>query len=323
MSHRRAKLTVAGRKLLIERILEQGWATPVAAEAQGVSAATAYKWIRRYEAEGEAGLQDRSSRPRRSPRRLSPEREAAILELRRRARVGPHRIGWALGEQRSTVYAVLRRHGMPCLAHLDRPTGAPVRYEKERPGELVHIDVKRQGRIPDGGGWWVQGRKNKDAYHRGYVQRTRGGHGYDFLHIAVDDHSRVAYLEVHDDEALKTSKAFTERAVGYFAELGVAVERIMTDNGNCYRKSYRQFLSERGIKHSPTRPYRPQTNGKVERLNKTVNEEWAYAAAFTSNDDRLATLPAWIHAYNYHRPHTSLGGKAPIDRLNNVRGNHS
>lgn len=296
----------------------------MAADAQGVSVATAYKWIRRYQAEGEPGLQDRSSRPCRSPRRLSPEREAAILELRSRARVGPHRIGWALGEQRSTVYAVLRRHAMPRLAHLDRPTGKPVRYEKERPGELVHVDVKRQGRIPDGGGWWVQGRKNKEAYRRGYVQRFhRGRHGYDYLHIAVDDHSRLAYLEVHDDERLETSKAFTERAVNYFAELGVTVDTIMTDNGNCYRKSYRQFVAERGIGHIATRPYRPQTNGKVERFNKTINAEWAYAAAFTSNEERLATLPAWIHAYNYHRPHTSLGGKAPIDRLNNLCGNHS
>lgn len=323
MSHRRAKLTPAGRKLLVERILEQGWAVPVAADAQGVSVATAYKWVRRYQAEGEPGLADRSSRPHRSPRRLSPQRELAIIELRRRARVGPHRIAWALGEQRSTVYAVLRRHAMPCLSHLDRPTGRPVRYERHRPGELVHIDVKRQGRIPDGGGWWVQGAKNKEAFHRGYVARTRGGHGYDFLHIAVDDHSRFAYLEVHDDEGLQTSKAFTERAVRYFAELGVTVERIMTDNGNCYRKSYRQFLVEHGIKHQPMRAYRPQTNGKVERFNKTVNEEWAYAAVFTSNNARLATLPAWLHAYNYHRPHTALGGKAPADRLNNVRGNHS
>ena len=322
MSHRRAKLTPAGRKLLVDRV-RAGWPVARAAEAQGVSAATAHKWVRRWKAEGPSGLEDRSSRPHRTPRRLSAEREAAILELRALARIGPHRIAWALGEQRSTVYAVLRRHRMPRLAHLDRPTGQPVRYERDRPGELVHIDVKRQGRIPDGGGWWAQGKKNKEAYHRGYMARSRGGHGYDFLHIAVDDHSRVAYMEVHDDEALVTSKDFTERAVTYFSELGVTVERIMTDNGNCYRRSYREFLAELGIKHQPMRAYRPQTNGKVERFNKTVNEEWAYAAVFTSNDERLATLPAWVHAYNYHRPHTALGGKAPMDRLNNVRGNHS
>ena len=161
MSHRRAKLTVSGRKLLIERILEQGWPVPIAAEAQGVSAATAYKWVRRYRAEGAEGLVDRSSRPHRSPRRLDPGRELAIVELRSSARIGPHRIAWALGEAPSTVHAVLRRHRLTPLAHLDRPTGQVVRYQRARPGELVHIDVKRQGRIPDGGGWRVQGPRTK------------------------------------------------------------------------------------------------------------------------------------------------------------------
>lgn len=324
MSHRRAKLTVAGRKLLIERILEQGWAVPVAAEAQGVSAATAYKWVRRFRTEGAAGLLDRSSRPHRCPHRLAPQREAAIVELRRRGRVGPHRIAWALGESQSTVYSVLRRHGMPRLAHLDRPSGVPVRYERDHPGELVHIDIKRQGRIPDGGGWWIDGYKSARGMHQSYVHRAtkKTRLGYDHLHIAVDDRSRIAYVEVHPDELRRTAEAFTERAIAYFAELGVEVQRVMTDNGSCYRGPYTRFLESRGVRHVRTRPYRPQTNGKVERFNHTINAEWAYAAEFVSNDARLATLPAWLHAYNYHRPHWSLGGNSPMDTLNNVPGKH-
>jgi transposase InsO family protein len=324
VSHRRAKLTVSGRTLLIERIINQGWSVPVAAEAQGVSVATAYKWVRRFRAEGEAGLVDRSSRPHRSPRQIDPGRELAILELRRRARIGPHRIAWALGEPRSTVYAVLRRHHVPPLAHLDRPTGAPVRYQRRRPGELVHVDTKRQGRIPDGGGWRVQGTKNKEAMHRAHLTRYhRGRHGYDFLHIAIDDCTRVAYVEVHDDELRVTAQAFTDRAIAFFGSLGVRVERVMTDNGSCYRRPFTEFLAHRGIRHVRTRPYRPQTNGKVERFNHTINAEWAYAAPFTSNHQRLQTLPAWLHAYNYHRPHTALGGGSPMDLMNNVPGNHS
>jgi len=321
VSHRRAKLTFEGRKALVERIIFEGWIVATAAEAQCVSAATAYKWVRRYRDEGWEGLRDRSSRPHRSPRRLSPEREAAILELRCAARVGPHRIGWALGEARSTVYAVLRRHRAPRLCHIDRPTGRPVRYERERPGELIHIDIKKQGRIPDGGGWRVLGRQA--ARNNQWWQSQRGTASYDFLHIAVDDHSRLAYVEVLTDEKRVTAQAFTSRAVGHFAELGITTESVMTDNGSCYRSSFSQFLTDLGIKHVRTRPYHPQTNGKVERFNQTLNQEWAYAATYASNEDRLATLPAWLHAYNCHRPHTSLGGAAPMARLNNLSGKHS
>jgi hypothetical protein len=210
MAHPRAKLTVAGRLLLVGRVLEQGWPPARAAEAQGVSVATAYKWLRRWRAEGQAGLADRSSRPQRSPRRLPVEREQAILAYR----VGPHRIGWALGEAHSTVHAVLRRYQVPRLWELDRPTGQVVRYQRQRPGELVHLDVKKQGRIPDGGGHRVHGR-----------QRARGGQrkrglGYDFVHLAVDDRSRVAYLEVHPDEQAQTVAGFTGRALAFYAGLG-------------------------------------------------------------------------------------------------------
>jgi transposase InsO family protein len=196
-----------------------------------------------------------------------------------------------------------------------------VRYERERPGELIHIDIKKQGRIPEGGGWRALGRQA--ARNNQWSQSQRPTRSYDFLHIALDDHSRLAYIEVLPDEKRTTAESFTARAIAHFAELGVETERVMTDNGSCYRRPFSEFLTRLGVKHIRTRPYRPQSNGKVERFNLTLNQEWAYAALFTSNDDRLATLPAWVHAYNCHRPHTSLGGAAPIARLNNVPGKHT
>ncbi len=315
--HPRAKLTVLGRRLLVERIVGQGWPVTVAAQAQGVSSATAYKWLRRWRGEGMAGLVDRSSRPRRSPRRLPEAREQAIVACRIRCRVGPHRIGWLLGEAPSTVHAVLRRQQLPRLWELDRPTGQVVRYQRQRPGELVHVDVKKQGRIPDGGGHRMLGRAG------GHRDRRHGA-GYDYLHVAVDDCSRVAYLEVHPHERSQAAVGFTTRALAWFAGLGVSIERVMTDNGACYRSAaFGQLLATAGIAHQRTRPYRPCTNGKVERFNQTLNREWAYAAAYTSNQDRLAALPGWLHAYNYHRPHSALSGKSPISTLNNLPGNHS
>jgi transposase InsO family protein len=314
--HRRAKLTVLGRRLLVERITGQGWPVAVAAQAQGVSSATAYKWLRRWRVEGVTGLADRSSRPRRSPRQLSAVREQAIVACRTRCQVGPHRIGWMLGEAPSTVHAVLRRQQLPRLWELDRPTGQVVRYQRQRPGELVHIDVKKQGRIPDGGGHRVLGRAG------GHRDR-RHGVGYDLLHVAVDDRSRLAYLEVHPDERSPTAVGFTGRALAWFAGLGVTVERVMTDNGSCYRSgAFGQLLASAGIVHQRTRPYRPCTNGKVERFHQTLDREWAYAAVYTSNQARLAALPGWLHSYNHHRPHTALCGRSPINILNNVPGNH-
>lgn len=319
--HPRAKLTVEGRRLLVSRMCELGWAPARAAEAQGVSLATAYKWKRRYDAEGEAGLADRSSRPLRSPTRLSPEREQAILDRRDAHREGPHRIGWELGESQATVYAVLRRHHRPRLRDLDRPTGTPVRYERDRPGELVHVDVKKQGRIPHGGGHRVLGRQ------AGRVTRQRsGGMGYDYLHIAVDDFSRAAYIEVHDNERGDTASGFLQRAAAWFAAHGVPIERVLTDNGSCYRSgAFRKTVTDVGVVHKRTRPYRPQTNGKAERFNGTVNLEWAYARPYTSNQQRLGALPAWLHHYNHHRRHTALKGAAPMDRLllNNVPAKHT
>jgi transposase InsO family protein len=315
--HRRAKLTVLGRRLLVERILGQGWPVVVAAQAQGVSSATAYKWLRRWRAEGAQGLVDRSSRPRHSPRRLPTAREQAIVSCRLRCRVGPHRIGWMLGEAPSTVHAVLRRQQLPRLWELDRPTGQVVRYQRQRPGELIHVDVKKQGRIPDGGGHRVLGRAG------GHRDR-RHGVGYDLVHVAVDDCSRLAYLEVHPDERSQAAVEFTTRALAWFAGLGVTVERVMTDNGSCYRShAFQQLLATAGILHQRTRPYRPCTNGKVERFHQTLDREWAYAAAYTSNQARLAALPGWLHSYNHHRPHSALSGRSPMNTLNNVPKNHS
>jgi transposase InsO family protein len=318
VAHPRAKLTVAGRRLLVERVLEQGWPPARAAEAQGVSLATAYKWLRRWRAEGQAGLADRSSRPHRCPRRLSATREQAILAYRAAWRVGPHRIGWALGEAHSTVHQVLVRHQVPRLGELDRPTGQVVRYQRQRPGELVHLDVKKQGRIPDGGGHRMHGR----ACRRG--TRAKQGLGYDFVHAAVDDCSRVAYLEVHPDERATTVAGFTRRALAFYAGLGITVERVLTDNGNGYRSAaFAAVLATAGVTHKRTRPYRPQSNGKVERLNLTLDREWAYARPYRSNQQRLSALPAWLHDYNHHRPHRALDGRSPMQLLNNLPGSHT
>ena len=318
MTHPRAKLTVHGRQLLVERVLEDGWTVPMAAEAQGCSAATGYKWIRRFTAEGPDGLRDRPSRPHRSPTRLSREREQAILARREATLEGPHRIAWALGEVPSTVHRVLRRLGAPRLRDLDRPTRVVVRYERERPGELVHVDIKKQGRIPAGGGWRVHGFDSR----RG--SRAKKGTGYDFIHTAVDDRSRLAYSEILPDERKETASAFMTRAFGFFADRGVTVERVLTDNGSCYRsREFASTLAAAGVAHRFTRPYRPQTNGKVERFNLTLKWEWAYARPYDSNDSRTQELERWLHTYNYHRPHMAHGGRPPISALNNVPRKHS
>ncbi len=316
MSHPRAKLTVHGRQLLVERVLEGGWSVAMAAEAQGCSVATGYKWIRRFTSEGPGGLRDRSSRPHRSPMRLSPARERAILARRQATLEGPHRIAWALGEAPATVHRVLRRLGAPRLRDLDRPTRTVVRYERERPGELVHVDIKKQGKIPEGGGWRIHGRAAMPGRHR--------GDGYDFIHAAVDDRSRVAYAEILPDERKETASAFITRAFGFFAERGITVERVLTDNGGCYRsREFARTLADAGVAHRRTRPYRPQTNGKVERFNLTLKWEWAYARIYDSNESRTQELERWLHTYNYHRPHMAHAGRPPISVVNNVPRKHN
>ena len=329
MAHRRAKLTVEGRKLLVDRVRRQGWTVATAAEAQGCSRATAHKWIRRFDQEGPVGLADRSSRPHRSPRRLSQRREEAILERRDGHLEGPHRIGWALGEARSTVHKVLRRNGRPRICDLDKATRCVVRYERDRPGELVHVDINKLGRIPDGGGWRAGGRQ-QGRVHRGpyetHVSTYKKVHtlGYDYLHIAVDDRSRIAYAEVLPDERRDTAAGFMRRALLWFCDLGIDVERVLTDNGACYKShAFGDVLRDAGVVHKKTRPYRPQTNGKVERFNLTLKNEWAYVTAYTSNQQRLDALSVWLHHYNHHRPHLAHDGEAPMTIVNNVCGNHS
>ena len=314
MLHRTAKLTPFGRRLLVERVLIEGWSAAITAETLGVSRATAYKWLRRYRAEGLAGLEDRSARPRRTPRALLERDVRRIVRLRRRLRVGPHRLGPLLGHPRSTVYGVLRRHGVSRLAHADRLTGAPLRYVRECPGELIHVDVKKLGRVPDGGG------------HRmlGPSARRERGLGYDYLHVAIDDATRLAFVGVHPDERAATTVRFMRDAVAFFADHGVRVERVMTDNALTYVRSRLLVaaFAELGIRHLRTRPRRPQTNGKAERFIGTLQREWAYARLFRSNAERLASLPRWLDTYNRRRPHAGLGGLTPLTVLvNKVDGN--
>lgn len=311
MAHRRARLTPLGRRLLVDRVLVMGWSASDAAKAAGVSRATCYKWIRRFRDEGEVGLADRSSRPRTCPGALGRGAERQILRARRRLKRGPHHLSAVLGRPRSTVYGVLRRHGQSRLDHTDRPSGVPIRYERDHPGELVHIDVKKLGRIPDGGGWRMLGRSTE-------TRRAKGrGLGYDYLHAAVDDHSRVAYVEVHPDELGETCARFLARACAFFAEQGVKVRAVMTDNALNYRRSvaFLEAMEELEIAHVPIPPYHPRANGKVERFNRTMLEEWAYVSLYTSNSARLRALHRWIAFYNQRRPHTALGGRPPITRL--------
>ncbi|MGW4979707.1 IS481 family transposase [Streptomyces mirabilis] len=317
MSHRNARLTVRGRRLLVERVCSGRPVAHVAAE-MGISRATAHKWIRRWRSEGEAGLIDRSSRPRTTPHRTPAPVETRVCELRQARKLGPARIGPILGLPASTVYRILTRHGLHRLAHLDRPTGQIIRrYERDRPGELLHVDVKKLGRIPDGGGHKALGRQAGRA--------TRADMGFDYVHSAVDDHSRLAYSEIHPDEKAATCAGFLRRAAAFFATTGIdRVERVLTDNAWVYRKSsaWRQALADLGASGKLTRIYRPQTNGKVERFNRTLLDEWAYLRPYTSNNERTAALADFLHTYNHHRCHTALGGQPPISRVNNPAGQY-
>lgn len=322
MVHRNASLTPKGRLKLAKLVVEDGWSYRRAAERFQTSPATAKKWADRYRA-GDR-MEDRSSRPKTSPTRTSREIERQILDLRIANQWGPHRIGYTLQLPRSTVGRVLERHGMPLLKHLDRMTGElvrspkPVRYEMEAPGELVHVDIKKLGRIPDGGGHRALGRTVGLRNNR-----QHGNRGYAYLHHAVDSYSRVAYSEILGDERKDTAAGFWLRANAFFASIGVTVTGVMTDNGACYRS--RVFAAALGptIRHRRTRPYRPQTNGKVERFNRTLLAEWAYATTYVSDEARSATYQEWIHWYNHHRHHTGIGGSTPAQRVHNLTGKYS
>ena len=327
MSHANARLTVFGRRELVRRVVEQGRPVAHVVKELNCSRATGYKWLARWRAEGLAGLHDRSSRARTLPRKTPVELEAQVLALRAERKLGPARIGPLLAMPPSTVHAVLRRHGMHRLAWLDRPTGQLIRrYERDRPGELLHVDVKKLGHIRDGGGHRAHGRDSEQG--RRARAETHAGRrvGYDFVHCAIDDHTRLAYAEIHPDEKATTCAGFLLRAAEHFRALGIGrIERVMTDNAKVYRNSHawRDAMTTLGAVARFTRNYRPQTNGKAERFNRTLADEWAYVRPFTSSADRAAALPEWLHTYNHHRNHTALGGLPPVSRVNNAAGHYT
>lgn len=317
MSHRNARTTFHGRLLIVQRH-RSGMPQAHIASAMGISRKCVVKWLERYAEAGEAGLHDRSSRPHRSPRRTCPEVEDRIVETRRRERRGPDWIGAELGVPPRTVSRVIARHGLPRLEQLDPMTGeviraskaTTVRYERDHPGELAHMDVKKLGKIPDGGGWRAHGRGPGDNKDR------KNGVGYDYVHSLVDDHTRLAYSEILPDEKGLTCAAFLERAIAYFAAHGITrIERLITDNAWAYKHSLRGVCAEHGIRQKFIKPHCPWQNGKVERLNRTLQNEWAYRQVFTSNDDRTAALAPFIEHYNTQRRHSALGGLPPISRL--------
>ena len=310
--HKNARMTVHGRALLVMRVIEEGWTVASAADAAGCSERTGFKWLARYRAGGEAALHDRPSTPHRSPQRTAEEVADAIVALRLE-RLSAPRIARRLGLPVSTVGAVLRRIGLGRLQALDeRPE--IVRYERARPGELIHIDTKKLGRI-DGVGHRITGDRT----------RRKRGLGWEYLHVAIDDCSRLAYAELLSAETGEACAGFLERAAQWFAANGVTVARVMTDNAFAYTNSraFQAVLSDIGVRHITTRPYRPRTNGKAERFIQTALREWLYANAYARSAERAADMPAWLHWYNHHRPHSALKAVPPAKRLNNVLGNDS
>ncbi len=316
MAHGRRRLNAYGRQVLVERIVYRGWSVTAAAEALRVSRQTAYRWLRRYRAEGLPGLVDRPPIARRRPHALPRPVVQRIVHARRQYGWGPHRLAWLLGLPRSTIYGVLRRQRVPRLADLDRPTQRPVRYERARPGELVHLDVKKLARIPPGGGHRLRDRAT--------TPRGRG-RGYDFVHVAVDDCSRVAFVRAYPDERGTTTARFLTQAHAFFRQRGVPLQAVMTDRAWAYTQArvFRTTRARLGVRHLVTRPYRPQTNGKAERFIQTLIHEWAYTRLYRSNAARLRTLPDWLTTYNHARPHTALDGLVPMRVLvNKAHGNH-
>lgn len=316
MSHVNARLTFHGRSLLVSRVIDDHRPVAHVAKELGVSRQCAHRWVRRFRAEGAAGLADRSSRPRSSPTRTSPGREQLVLDARHALRSGPLRIAAATGVPARTVSRILTRHHVPPLAWCDPLTGQLIRasrattnrYERERPGEMVHIDVKKLGRIPDGGGWRAHGR-SESVRHRGI--------GFDYVHAIIDDHTRLAYAEIHGDEKGSTAAGVLLRAAAFFAACGIPkIERVLSDNALAYRKSaaFKQAIADLGAEQRFIKPHCPWTNGKVERLNRTLQTEWAYRQIFSSNQARNDALAPWLNYYNTERIHTGIGA-TPLSRV--------
>ncbi len=305
MSHPNARLNVHGRLLLARRI-ESGWTVSAAAAAAGVSRQTAGKWFRRYLESGPDGLADASSRPHRIRPGVPQRRCRRILKARMLLKRGPHFLAWRLNIARSTIYAILRRYGVSRLKTRQREP--VVRYEWPHPGDLVHLDIKKLGRIKQGGGHRAFGR-GPGMHHIGM--------GWDYVHVAIDDHSRLAFAEIWPDETARSVEAFTRHALDFFASHGIEVRRILTDNGSGYRShDFRDLLTDRGISMRKTRPYRPQTNGKAEAFVKISTNEWAYGETYLSNEERAEKLGPFLREYNMFRPHGGIGGRPPITRVN-------
>ena len=330
MSHANAALTPRQRLRLARQIVDDGWSVSAAADYFRVSYPTAAKWAKRYFELGAEGMADRSSRPHAHPNRTPRPVVKKIVHLRIKKRLGPVQIAGRLEMPSSTVHAVLVRCRLNRLSHVDVKTGEPARrYEHERPGAMIHVDVKKLGNIPDGGGWRFVGREQgwqnrrstpgvARSKHRGVLMR------HAFVHTVIDDHSRVAYAEIHDDETAATAIGVLRRATSWFADRGVTVERVLSDNGSAYRShAWRETCVELGITPKRTRPYRPQTNGKIERFHRTMADGWAFTKHYNSESARRAALPAWLHHYNHHRPHTAIGKVPPISRLNNLPGHYN
>lgn len=306
--HKNARLTLKRRIDLVRCIVERKVALAQAALDSGVSVQTARKWLARYLAEGPAGLNDRSSRPRSSPRTIRPEKAMAIVELRRRC-LTQMRIASALGVSKSTVSRVLARAGLSRLSDL-APAEPVVRYEHERPGDLLHLDTKKLGRIHR------RGKRIPGSPYRSI------GAGWEALFVAVDDHSRLAFTDLYPDESKGSAAQFLLNAVAYYKAMGVTVRRVLTDNGSAFRsKPFAETCTQLGIKHKFTRAYRPQTNGKAERFIQSALREWAYGLAYNHSTERAEMLERWIHHYNWHRPHQGINGLAPISRLRRSRNN--
>jgi transposase InsO family protein len=322
--HKNAGLTPRGREILIAR-LERGEHPNDVAAAMGVSVSTVYKWRRRYRTEGLAGLRDRSSRPHASPDKTPDDVAAKVVALRKERRIY-HRIAAETGLSKTTVGRILTRHGLNRWRDLE-PAEPVRRYERKNPGEIIHIDIKKLGRFNQVG-HRITGERTNQSSRRGKRGGKTWGAGWEYVHVCIDDHSRLGFADIMADEKKESAVAFLKAAIDWYASLGITVERVMTDNGPCYKSfAWRDICKQLGIKHIRTRPYTPKTNGKAERFIQSSLREWAYARAYENSTQRARELPHWLHHYNWHRPHAGINGKQPISRsgldVNNLMRLHS